>query len=226
MNLLIQKEVQEQFSPIIGVIYASGVDNTKQIPEVGALLEEVSASVRESFAEFESPSKHPFIAAWRQTYKKFGSDPHEYRCSAEALVRRALKGAILPRINTLVDLYNYISLKYVLPVGGENTDAIKGDLHLATALGTEEFIRLGGIENEPPKVGEVIYKDDSGVICRRWNWREAERTKMTEGTVNAVIVIDAVPPTGAPLVEEATRELARLVTQYCGGALTTEILKT
>jgi len=224
MKLIIQKEIVDTFKPIIGVMYVQGADNTKSVEEIGTLLEQVSLEVKQSFTQFESPSKHLFIAAWRQAFKQFGSDPHEYRCSAEALVRRALKGEKLPRINTLVDLYNYISLKYVLPVGGENTDAIQGDLQLAYADGFEEFIRLNGTENEPPKAGEVVYKDNRGVICRRWNWREAERTKMTEETKNAIIVIDALPPTEKSLVEKATQELAGLVQKYCGAEIRTEIL--
>ncbi len=217
MKFVIQKELVETFHPILGIIEAWGIDNSKFVGEVGALVEEVTVGVRNYFATLESPSKHSFIAAWRQAYKKFGSDPHEYRCSAEALVRRVLKGESLPRINTLVDLYNYISLKYILPAGGENIDAIEGALTLAFADGTEEFIRLNGSENESPKKGEAVYKDDRGVVCRRWNWREAERTKITLETVNAIIVVDAVPPTDRATVEKATEELAALVEKYCGG---------
>lgn len=224
MKLIIQKDISDSFNPILGVIYARGVDNTKQISEITGLLETAAESARESFSQYESPAKHPFIRAWRAAYKRFGSDPHEYRCSAEALARRVLKGGALPRINTLVDLYNYISLKYALPVGGENMDAISGDMHLAFAIGTEAFTRINGTENEPAKAGEVVYKDATGIICRRWNWREADRTKMTESTVNAIMVVDAIPPTEPLLVEQATNELAALVKKYCGGELSTEIM--
>ena len=51
---------------------------------------------------------------------------------------------------------------------------------------------MGGEENDPPKLGEVIYRDDLGVICRRWNWREGERTKITKDTKNAVVVIESI----------------------------------
>jgi DNA/RNA-binding domain of Phe-tRNA-synthetase-like protein len=224
VKLILSKEVLDSFRPIIGVIYAKGVDNTRRVPEITELLEGAAGAVRESFKQYESPAKHPILAAWRGAYKKFGADPHEYRSSAEALVRRVLKGDTLPRINTLVDLYNYISLKYILPVGGENTDAISGDMHLAFASGLEAFTRINGTENETPKPGEVVYKDSAGVICRRWNWREADRTKMTESTVNAVMVIDAIPPTEKAAVLEATNELQALVKQYCGGESSREIM--
>jgi len=218
MNLSIQKEIFENFDhPIIGVIDCRGVDNRGDSTDVDDLLRGAEAKTRNEFSKFESPGQHPNIVAWRQAYKKFGADPHQYRCSAESLVRRVIKGDSVPHINKLVDIYNYISLKYVIPVGGEDADAIRGDLQLTFAEGMEQFIRLNGVENEPPSKGEVVYKDDEGVICRRWNWREADRTKLTPDTRNAVIVLDALAPVDRAIVESAGQELAALIRQYCGG---------
>ena len=123
-----------------------------------------------------------------------------------------------------MNVYNFISLKYVLPVGGENLDAMEGDLRLGKAEGTETFVRIGGEENEPPPVGEVVYKDDKGVICRRWNWREADRTKLTENTTNAIIVVDGLSEIGNKIIEDATNELATLIGTYCGGNIRVEFL--
>ena len=218
MSLHIEPDIFTTFdNPVIGVIIVRGLTNKGSDPEIGNLLRSVEEGTRNEFSKFESHGQHPNIIAWRQAYKKFGSDPHQYRCSAESLVRRVLKGDTLPHINKLVDLYNYISLKYVIPVGGEDMDAIKGDFQLAFANGTEQFIRLNGTENEPPTKGEVVYKDDIGVICRRWNWREADRTKLTEDTKNAIIVIDALAPVDRTTVERMTNELAELIQRYCGG---------
>lgn len=224
MKLLIQKEVREAFGPILGILYASGIDNTKEITEIKDLFAEAVEKLKADFAGYENVGQHPYMSCWRGVYKKFGTDAQKYRSSIESLARRVLKGDPLPRINTLVDLYNYISIKYVLPLGGEDMDKIEGDLHLAFANGTEQFVRLNGVENEPPDKGEVVYKDDLGVICRRWNWREADRTKLTKETRNAVIVVDAVPPVTADIVEQATKELASLVEKYCGGKVIIEIL--
>lgn len=185
MKFLIKKEIFNSFPDlIIGTVLAKGVDNKGEFQEINNLLREAEDKIKYEFSKFESPSRHPNIVVWRKAYKKFGADPHDYRCSIEALVRRVLKGEKIRHINKLVDLYNYISLKYIVPVGGEDLDKIKGNLILDFAKGNEPFVRLGGTENEPPLPGEVIYKDDGGVICRRWNWREAERTKLTEETKN------------------------------------------
>ena len=223
MKVKIQEEIKSIYSPIIGVIYARDIDNSKEIKEIDNLFKKESEKLRNLFSQYEAVSQHPNIKAWREVYKKFGTDPKRYRCSIEALVRRVIKGDEIPRINTLVDLYNYISIRYVLPVGGEDIDKIEGDVELALSDGTEEFVMIGSSDNDPPKEGEVIYKDEKGVLCRRWNWREAGRTKLTKDTRNAIIVIDAVGPTTKEEVEKATNELADLIKKYCGGNIEIKI---
>jgi len=218
MEFKIQKEIFDTFPDFIaGVILLKNADNKGEEAEITQLLREAEKEQIAKLSGLENFSLHPQLNAWRMAYRKFGSDPHQYRCSAEALVRRVLKGGQLRHINKLVDLYNYISLKYVLPVGGEDTDNIAGDLTLAFADGTELFIRLGGIENEPPQKDEMVYKDKEGVACRRWNWREGDRTKLTEETKNAIIVIEALSPATYENVETATKDLAGLIKKYCSG---------
>jgi len=79
---------------------------------------------------------------------------------------------------------------------------------------------LGDKEARAPEAGEVMYKDDNGAICRRWNWREADRTKLTPGTTDAFFVIEALPSVDAQMVETAAHELAGLIEKYCGGSAT------
>lgn len=227
MKFIIKKEIFDNFRDLItGVILIKEVNNKGESSEIDELLRSAENKVIGDFSQLESPSKHPNIIPWRQAYKKFGSDPHDYRCSSEALARQVLKGNKIRHINKLVDLYNYISLKYVLPVGGEDLDKIRGDLILDFAKGNESFIRLGGTENESPLSGEVVYKDEEGVICRRWNWREADRTKLSGETKNAVIVIEGLSPIQRETIEMATKELTDLTKKYCEGKITFEILDT
>jgi DNA/RNA-binding domain of Phe-tRNA-synthetase-like protein len=202
MKFRIKKEIFNNFAGlIVGVILAKNINNKGESQEINELLQNAENKAIKEFSKLESPGKHSHILPWREAYKKFGSDPHKYHCSSEALVRQVLKGRKIRHINKLVDLYNYISLKYVLTVGGEDLDKIKGDLILNFAKGDELFVRLGGIENEPPLPGEVVYKDEEGIICRRWNWREADRTKLTKETKNAIIIIEGLPPIAMGTVE-------------------------
>ncbi|HEY8292349.1 MAG TPA: phenylalanine--tRNA ligase beta subunit-related protein, partial [Thermomicrobiales bacterium] len=88
----------------------------------------------------------------------------------------------------------------------------------------EHFVPLGSTEPQPPQPGEVIYCDDSGVICRAWNWREAERTKLTAQTTDAFLCIEALPPTDASALEAACSVLAALVTEHLGGTSSVDSL--
>jgi DNA/RNA-binding domain of Phe-tRNA-synthetase-like protein len=47
---------------------------------------------------------------------------------------------------------------------------------------------------DPPEPGEVVRRDDAGVTCRRWNWRQTTRTRLTTATTRAVFVLDALGP--------------------------------
>ena len=133
-------------------------------------------------------------------------------------MRRAVKGQRLRSVNRLVDLYNTISLRHLVPVGGEDLAAVEGDVALTFATDHEPPVRLlGEPEARPPKPGEVIYRDRVGALCRRWNWKEADRTKLTEQTTDGFLVIEGLPPVGRALVESALAELAALVQRHCGG---------
>lgn len=120
MEFKIQKEIFEIFPDFMAVvILLKNIDNRREEVEIAQLLREAEKEQIAKLSGLENFSEHPQLNSWRMAYRKFGADPHQYRCSAEALVRRVLKGDQLRHINKLVDLYNYISLKYVLPVGGE-----------------------------------------------------------------------------------------------------------
>ena len=214
MKCKINPKIFEDFdNPVIGVIIATGIDNKNDNPQIQKLLREAEINLREKLKDVEI-SEHPHIAPWRETYRKFGSKPRDFRCSAEALTRVVLRGSEIKKISPLVDLYNLISIKYILPVGAEDLDKMQGDLELTFADGTEDYTPLGEEENDPPKMGEVIYRDDFGVICRRWNWREGDRTKITTETKNAVVVIESIASTQ---IKGAVEELANFIKEYCGG---------
>ncbi|MQS40041.1 B3/B4 domain-containing protein [Streptomyces katsurahamanus] len=167
-----------------------------------------------------APHEDPHMAAWREAYTAFGAKPSRTRNSAEALVRRALTGGGLPRINALVDLYNAISVAHLIPVGGEDLDRVRGGMRLVRATGREPFVTVAaGAETvEHPEAGEVVWCDDEGVTCRRWNWRQGPRTRLTERTVNAVFLLEALPPMTAGELEAAGAELAEGLAKLSPGA--------
>jgi DNA/RNA-binding domain of Phe-tRNA-synthetase-like protein len=197
------------------VIYALGVTNGPSDRHSQTLLRESAAAAARSLGTLRI-AEHPKIAAWRDVYREFGAKASDYPSSVEALLQRAAKGgpSAVPAINRLVDLYNAVSLRNLLPIGGEDLDRLQGDLVLQFAAGQEPFdVAEGGAEPPSfPRRGEVIWADSDGVTCRRWNWRQGRRTRLTESTANAYFVIEAMD--GAPgesELEAATQQLCVLL---------------
>ena len=114
----------------------------------------------------------------------------------------------------------------MVPVGGDDTDKIDGDIVLHFANGDETFIRLNSDEVDHPKEGEVVYADDKEVLCRRWNWRECDKSKMTEQTKNVTLVVEGLSPVSKEDVQAIVEELGQWVEKFCGGEISTHILNT
>jgi DNA/RNA-binding domain of Phe-tRNA-synthetase-like protein len=225
MKLVIADPIFEDFPELVlGVVILHHMDNSQNRAEIPDLLRQAEAALPHKFGGMPV-IEHPHIAPWREAYRKFGAKPKDYPSSVENLTRRVLNGATMGHINNLVSLYNTISLRHILPVGGEDLDKIVGDVQL-TRAGNDEpaVVLLGEKEARPPRPGEIIYKDAVGAICRRWNWKEADRTKLTQETKNAFLVIEALPPVPRNTVETAIDELAALAKQFCGGTVSTAIV--
>jgi DNA/RNA-binding domain of Phe-tRNA-synthetase-like protein len=198
------------------VLLASGLANGPSDPGSDAQLAAAEASVRDS--GLERAADHPHIAAWRAAFSAFGSKPSRYPSSAEALINRILKGQPLPRVNALVDLYNAISVRHVVPLGGEDADRLEGRLRLTVATGEEPFDPRGdGIDVEQVAAREVVWRDDRGVTCRRWNWRQGRRTQLTGDTTRAFFVFDRLDGLTLGELHRAAGELADLLLERWPG---------
>lgn len=225
MKLVITDPIFDDYPELVlGIVILKHIDNSHNRAEITELLRQAEAALPGKFGS-TPVIEYPRIAAWREAYRKFGAKPKDYPSSVENLSRRVLNGATIGHINNLVSLYNTISLRHILPVGGEDLDKIVGDVRLTRAGDDEPAVfLLGEKEARPPQAGEIIYRDEAGAICRRWNWKEADRTKLTRETKNAFLVIEALPPVTRATVETAIHELADLVSQYCGGTVSTAFL--
>jgi DNA/RNA-binding domain of Phe-tRNA-synthetase-like protein len=153
------------------------------------------------------------VADWRAAYRAFGAKPQRTRPSVEALLRRLDTG--LPRIDRLTDAYNAVSVANLVPVGGEDLDQYQGPARLVRATGDEDFgtVAHGEPTVEHPQPGEVIWRDDAGVTCRQWNWRQCRRTRITSATTNAVFIIDGLASLGHNGLAAAGNDLASSLTR-------------
>ncbi len=172
-----------------------------------ALLARAEASAVHALSE-RPVEELPHVAAWREAYRAFGAKPQRTRNSVEALLRRA--GSGLPRVNRLTDVYNAVSVLHEVPLGGEDLAHYVGAPRLVRADGSEPFPTTadGAEVVEHPEVGEVVWCDDAGVTCRRWNWRQGPRTALRATTTTALFVLDALDPLTDDALSAAGDELA------------------
>lgn len=207
----------------IGIVICEGIDNSiRDVEKYERLLQEAEKEAHK-FLRLEEFSSNPVISVWREAFQKFKTKKGA-RCSIEALLKRVKNGNPIGTINPLVDIYNSISLRYGLPCGGEDIDTFVGDIRLTQANGNEPFLPLGQDENASPYEGEIVYKDDVGAICRCWNWREAQRTMLTENTKNAFLCMELVDETRSDEFHLALKELSDIVPHHLGGMVKMEVL--
>lgn len=224
MNIKIDPLIIKNFPEVkIGVLIGKNVNNSKHFSEITNLLRQTEEELRTKYT-IENIATVPKIVDWREAYRSFGCKPSEYRSSIEALARRVLQSKPLPTINPLVDLYNIVSMKYMLPAGGGNLDTIFGDIVLTFAQGTEEFTMLGQDKPTTVKHGEVIYRDEQKVLCRAWNYRESDQTKITENINDVYLLLEGLQHTSHEEMVNALCELNKLVSQYCGGTFKVFVL--
>ena len=184
-------------------VVVNGVSNASSHPEAANRLE---IACQMPCAE---PWAESHLAAWRDAYKAFGAKAQRTPCSAEALLKRVRRDRALANTNAVVDIYNAVSLRFAIPVGGENAEAYVGMPHLVRAAGTERFdtMQSGMAITEMPEKGEVVWRDDVGVTCRRWNWRQGTRTRIEHDTTQMWFVLEALAPMPNDALTAAGREL-------------------
>ena len=105
------------------IIVADGLHPGPSDEATDALLSAAEAEARATMADRTAADLEP-VAAWRLAYQAFGAKPKRTRPSVEALLRRVETG--LPRIDRLTDIYNAISVRHLLPVGGEDLARYRG----------------------------------------------------------------------------------------------------
>jgi DNA/RNA-binding domain of Phe-tRNA-synthetase-like protein len=225
MKYIIEKELFEKYPNLrIGVVVGRNLEIVYNKPELISLKNENV----EKFLNYmvgKEILNEPNIEAWRETYRSFGVKPKKHQPTAEALLRRILKGESLPNVNTAVDAYLAVELLYLLPIGGYDLSKIDGDIILRISHGNEVFRPIGSDNDEMTEEGEVIYSDNVNVLTRRWNYRDADHSKITTETHDIILASEATYDTIK--TEDVTNTINKIVeyeSKFCGGTYETFFL--
>ena len=201
----------------IAVLVLKNVNERKTLDsdeanEIESLLKESNETAKK-YLTSDVISENEVVKRWRETYQKFPTKKGA-RCSIEALLKRVLHEKPVTSILPSVDITNSISLKYAFPIGAEDLDKIKGDLHLGTMKGDEQFYPIGDEKMDPPLPGEIAYYDEEGAVCRCFNWRDGKRTQITDDTTTEFIAMECVEKERVEELKNALEELSELMKKY------------
>lgn len=166
----------------------------------------------------------PEIQAWRRAFSTMGLKPTQYRCAAEALLRRYRKEATLPALHPLIDLCNATSLAFAIPIAVFDSDKIAGSLEVRRASGDEIYETFSG-EIENPEPGEIIFADDAGrAHARRWTNRQSGWSAFRSDATRALIVAEALHETAEDDIASLTSALVDTLTAILPGCIVTQVV--
>ncbi|WP_394233311.1 B3/4 domain-containing protein [Niallia oryzisoli] len=167
------------------------------------------------FFEFEDKkvTDFPGIQEWRQIFKKTGKDPNRYRHSAEALYRRVQKQNYLTPINSAIDLNNFFSLQYQIPIGAYDSNKLNGPISIRLGHEEEEYLGLNGRMNSLHRL--ILSADNESAFGSPFV--DSEKTAVTEATKNAIQIVYLQPSLETEKAEKMTASLANMFTQIHGG---------
>ena len=159
------------------------------------------------------------IAAARTLYKSFGVDPTRTRPSSEALLRRCLKGQEFYRLNEAVDVGNWVSLEFLLPLGLYDRDRVEGDVaHVRTGTEGEEY---EGIRKGPVHLGgRLCVADRRGAFGSPTS--DSLRTSVRDDTRELAAIVFAPAAMDRTRLRAAGRALAERLGRYCEGEIVYE----
>lgn len=198
----------------LGLLTLEGVSVRERDEALEAEVQRACASFRERYGEGRS-SEVPGAADARTLYKALGIDPTKTRPSNEALLRRALKGEALYRINTLVDALNLVSLREQLPFGLYDLRRVRPPVLLRKGAPGEAYegIRKGPVNVE----GRPVLVDADGPFGNPTS--DSARTSITLATRDALVVAYAPAGHATGRLEAVLDATGEALTRFCGGSL-------
>jgi len=227
MRYFIDDRIFQQFPDFRRVVVlAENIDNHGEHPDLAGLLRAAEEKARGN--ELSSFPDLPRLAIWVEAFRALGINPKKHPPSVINMIKRVRGGKNLPYINSLVTIFNCLSLNNLLSCGGDDLSVVKGNLCLTIADGSENYSPLGQPEvREHPAPGEVIYMDTATkeIFCRAWCWKNGDVSKLNEETRRTAINIDGMLPAfSLAELENLGQQAAGLLRRFTGARTRIEVM--
>jgi DNA/RNA-binding domain of Phe-tRNA-synthetase-like protein len=160
------------------------------------------------------------IAEWRKIFKTTGKDPNRYRPSVEALYRRIQKQNYIETNQSAIDINNFFSLQYQIPMGVYDASKITGNVTIRVGKQGEEYEGLNGRANSVEKL--IVSADTDGAFGSPFV--DSARTAVTLDTTSALEIVYLRPSLTLESSQKLTESLMNMFVQIHGGDGKFEIL--
>jgi DNA/RNA-binding domain of Phe-tRNA-synthetase-like protein len=196
----------------LGLLVLEGVLVREADAGLTAEVEALCRDLRQRYGDGKS-AEVPGAQDARTLYKALGLDPTKTRPSNEALLRRALKGEPLYKINTLVDALNLCSLRHQLPFGLYDKDRVEPPVRLRKGAEGEAY---DGIRKGPVNVsGRPVLVDAQGPFGNPTS--DSARSMITLETRRALVVAYAPAGFSRDRLAQVLDGTTETLTRHCGG---------
>ena len=179
----ISKEIKAKCPNLVLGCLSMAVEWQATVASLQETIQQTCDQLQQNLATSEI-SQLAAIAASRTGYKALGKDPSRYRLSAEALLRRVVKGKGLYQINNIVDTLNLVSIQTGYSIGGYDADKIEGNVVLGIGEEGEPYEGIGrgvlNITNLP------VFRDEQGAFGTPTS--DSTRTMVTDSTRNFLMI--------------------------------------
>lgn len=217
MKFKIKPEVFQKFPNLVVCLpIVLGFDNQKNGDKILGYLRQQEEDLRKRM-KLKQLISDPRVTSYFEVFQQFGADPEKIVPTHVALAKRVLEGGQIPDINSLANLYNAVSLKYLTPFGGEDLSTLYGDFVLKFSSGGEQWIGIGAKRNKPTIKGDLVWGDDLDISTKSLNWRQCERTKLTQESKDGYFIMDGFSDINRENIGKAAKEFIDLVVEWCGG---------
>ncbi|MGZ0084532.1 B3/B4 domain-containing protein [Caldibacillus thermoamylovorans] len=175
------------------------------------------------YIELQEKTIHdiPELVEWRHVFKQIGTDPARYRPSSESLYRRIQKKHFLPSIHSAVDVNNFFSLYYKIPLGIYDLDRIHGTVTVTIGTEQDEYVALNG--RTVNFANKLVSKDAHGPFGSPIV--DSERTAVTRDTKNALQIVYFPPSIAKDVAHRQLKAMQAMFTQIHGGEADVQLLE-
>ncbi|WP_394605001.1 B3/B4 domain-containing protein [Fictibacillus sp. UD] len=170
--------------------------------------------------EEKTAADYPGVAEYRSVFKTLGTDPSRYRPASEALLRRVLGGKDLPPINSGVDVNNFFSIRFAIPIGLYNLDQIQSDVEIRIGVAEDSYEGLNG--REMNMEGKLLSADSAGAFGSPIV--DSKRTMVDETVRNALHIVYLQPSMDKNEARQLLESMATMFTQVNGGSAEIKII--